>query len=521
MGLIHSSWLLFIYFSSYLSVVHAAIPDRNLILAQLEKNGACCTTLDYFLPNKVHLNDILDVEYQQSQQSFWSAQERSLNPTCIVIPTSTQDVSIAVSILYVAYEASVNGCQFAVRGAGHTPHAGAANIDGGVTIDMQSMDQVTVSADQQQVSVGSGNRFGNIYTTLDDLNLVMTAGRVSTVGIGGLTIGGGVSFFSGRYGFACDNINAFEIVLANGTITTASSASNPSLFRALKGGNNNFGIVTRFDAKLRPQTAFWGGTISQPITNKEAFYDFFTNFTISANYDPYSALISIFAWVSGVPTIIHTPVYTDGDVAWPPPTFAPLDAMPKLSTTIRKAKLSKFTDEIATTASPTTGRYNLFVTVSYVNDPEVASEFMAEIFDLTDNTINELLTVVGLIPTLTFQPLPHVLYSKSSLTGGNVLGLDRFQYDLVNVLYTISWQFPTDSERVETAFQELEAAIIAKAKERGIYNEWIYLNYAAQWQDPIQSYGSANVQFLREVSRQYDPSGLFQEAVPGGFKLGI
>ncbi|KAF2278012.1 oxidoreductase FAD-binding protein [Westerdykella ornata] len=498
-----------------------SFPDPKSILEQLRRTGACCTALDYFLPGKVHFNNIGDTEYHASQKSFWSAQEQSLSPACIVIPTTTQDVSIAVAILSVGHQASISRCKFAVRGAGHTPQAGAANIDGGVTIDMQSMNQVAVSSDQKIVSIGSGNRWGNVYPTLDRQNLAMIGGRVSPVGAGGLITGGGISYFSGRYGFACDNIQAFEIVLANGTVAVASSTTNRDLFRALKGGSNNFGIVTRFDAKLYPQTPFWGGSISQPITNKDAIFEFFTNFTVSANYDPYSALLTDFAWLAGIPTIVHQPIYTNGNATWPPPAFEALDSMPKLTSTMRKDRLASFTDELAATSAVTNGRNNLFLTTTFANRVDVTADFMGEVFELADAAAKELITVVGLVFTMTFQPLPYAVYSKSASTGGNVLGLDRFRDDLINLLFTISWQLPLDNARVEARLKALETDINNLARSKGILNEFIYLNYASAWQDPIRAYGDANVGFLRGVSRKYDPNGLFQRAVPGGFKLGI
>jgi FAD/FMN-containing dehydrogenase len=336
-----------------------------------------------------------------------------------------------------------------------------------------------------------------------------------------LIVAGGISFFSGRYGFACDNIQAFEVVLANGTIATASSSSNPTLFQALKGGSSNFGIVTRFDAKLYPQDEFWGGTLAHPITNKDAVIEYLTNFTVSENYDPYSALLSDFAWVAGIPTIVHQAYYTDGSATWPPPAFAELDAMPKVATTIRKDELTSFTNEIQTTLSFTNGRYNHLSTLTFINKPGLTEDFISEVYDLADATAKELLAVVGLAFTLTFQPLPYALYSKSAATGGNVLGLDRFQDDLINMLFTLSWQLPLDNARIETTMKRLEDDIEALSRERGLFNEFVYLNYAAEWQEPLDGYGEANVEFMRSVSRRYDPNGLFQKGVPGGFKLGI
>lgn len=82
------------------------------------------------------------------------------------------------------------GCQFAIRSGGHTPWAGASNINAGVTIDMSSINQVTVSADQSYTSVGPGNRWVDVYLKLDALGLAVPGGRVSTVGVGGLVTGG-------------------------------------------------------------------------------------------------------------------------------------------------------------------------------------------------------------------------------------------------------------------------------------------------------------------------------------------
>jgi hypothetical protein len=278
--------------------------------------------------------------------------------------------------------------------------------------------------------------------------------------------------------------------------------------------------VTRFDAKLYKQNSFWGGSIIQPATNKEAIFNFFVTFTNSSTYDPYAALITNFAWLEGVPSVINDVVYTRGDVAWPPPAYTSLDAMPKLASTMRIAHLTNITNELGASALPTTGRNNLLVTVTFVNKGNVSAEFMSQAWDLADATAKQLITVVGLVYTMTLQPLPYTIYSKSAATGGNVLGLDRFHEDLINMLFTLSWQLPTDNARVEAAMQKLESDILALEKKMGVFNEFVYLNYAAQWQDPLAGYGAENVAFMRSVSKKYDPNGVFQKGVPGGFKVG-
>ncbi|OCK78514.1 putative oxidoreductase [Lepidopterella palustris CBS 459.81] len=512
MSLSKSATILIILLNSL--SIEATLPDINVVKSQLKQSGTCCSSLGYFLPGKVHYNLLTDLGYQNSLLSYWSQQEQSIHPACIVIPTSSNDVSLAVYVLNTAYSMSMRECQFAIRSAGHTPQAGAANIDGGITIDLQSLDEVTVSSDYGVASIGTGNRWGNIYPTLDALNLAMIGGRVSDVGVGGLMTGGGVSFFSGRYGFACDNVLNYEVVLASGAIVNANSTSNPSLYRALKGGSNNLGIITRFDVRLFSQGPFWGGTLTQPITNKDAVISFIANFTNSATYDPSAALITNFAWDNGIPLIIHDIEYTKPQPY--PPIFSPLFALPQIDNTMRIAPLSSFTTEIAASSGPTTdGRSNLFATLT--STPSEA--FMSAFYSLVDATVTSLSHVTDLLFTLTYQPLPYTLYSKSGATGGNVLGLDRFSADFVNALAVVSWALPSDDAVVYAAVQQLFEDGEALAKSMGVWNEFVYLNYAAQWQKPVSGYGETNRAFLEEVSMEVDPGGLFQTQVPGGFKL--
>jgi hypothetical protein len=215
---------------------------------------------------------------------------------------------------------------------------------------------------------------------------------------------------------------------------------------------------------------------------------------------------------------MHTATYTNGSASWPPPAFAPLVAMPKLSSTIRKAKITSFANEIGGTASISQGKNNFFVTMSFVNDPAVSPGFMAQVYTLVDEAAQDLFLALGLALTMAFQPMPHVLYSKDA--DKNVLGLGRFEDDLVNLLFTVIWPNPLDNQRVYDRMRVLENDLIALAKEMEIYNEWVYLNYASQWQDPIARYGASEVAFMKSVSKEYDPQGIFQKAVPGGFKLG-
>lgn len=91
------------------------------------------------------------------------------------------------------------------------PASGFANINGGVTIDMTTLSSVTINNDHTVVSIGSGAQWLNVYTYLDTLDLSVAGGRNGLVGVGGLTLGGGISYFAPRVGWACDNVANFEV----------------------------------------------------------------------------------------------------------------------------------------------------------------------------------------------------------------------------------------------------------------------------------------------------------------------
>ena len=144
------------------------------------------------LPGKVLLPS--DPTYEASKTSYFSLQEENLSPACIVTPHNTVDVAKAVKALAAIYESSSHLAQFAVRGGGHATWAGSASIEGGAVIDMTSIKEVTVNSDQSVTSVGAGAKWSDVYMYLDSKNLAVSGGRAAQVGVGGLTLGGLLSF---------------------------------------------------------------------------------------------------------------------------------------------------------------------------------------------------------------------------------------------------------------------------------------------------------------------------------------
>lgn len=144
---------------------------------------SCCALIQDAVPSKLVYAG--NSSYAATLSGYWSAQEGSIQPACIFQPTETAEVSQAVAIL-----AQYPQCQFAVKGGGHTPWSGSANIQDGITFDMAGFDMIEVSDDNTTTGVGSGLRWVDVYLKLDSLDLATSGGRDADVGVAGLTLGG-------------------------------------------------------------------------------------------------------------------------------------------------------------------------------------------------------------------------------------------------------------------------------------------------------------------------------------------
>lgn len=185
-------------------------------------------------------------------------------------PNCADDVSIAIKVLTKGANEDGSTCKFAVKSGGHTPWAGANDIDGGISIDLDYINSTILSGDSQYISLGTGSTWLNVYNSLNGTGLATAGARCALAGVGGVTLGGGISFFAPRVGFTSDNVISYEVVIASGEIIYANSTSHSDLFKALKGGSGNFGIVTRFDVSTfeNGNGELWGGVIVNPATSE-------------------------------------------------------------------------------------------------------------------------------------------------------------------------------------------------------------------------------------------------------------
>lgn len=180
------------------------------------------------------------------------------HPAAIARCASQADV--ARSVVF----ATERDLEIAVRSGGHDI-LGASVCDGGLVIDLSAMKSIQVDSRARSLRCGPGLRAGEVERATQPFGLAAALGCNPVVGISGLTLGGGIGWFAGKYGATCDNLIRAEVVGADGQIRRASREENPDLFWALQGGGGNFGIVSSLAYRLHPVTQVLGGLLAYPI----------------------------------------------------------------------------------------------------------------------------------------------------------------------------------------------------------------------------------------------------------------
>ncbi|KAI0404734.1 putative oxidoreductase [Xylaria palmicola] len=481
---------------------------------QLKLAATCCAALAALFPNITSFPS--SQTYNASVSSYSYLQAASLRPDCVISPETTEDVARAVRLLTHRSPSLADGgeegaCPFAIRSGGHASKANAANIDGGVTFDLRRLNSVSVDPSWSTASVGVGNTWGAVYAELDAMNLSVNGGRVASVGVGGLSLGGGISFSGTRYGWTSDTITNFEVVLANGSIVDANATSNPDLHWALRGSSNNLGVVTRIDLETFEQGPIWGGTLTCPGSAWADTARELAKINSPDTYDEYAALFS--SWVYSGPTgtvVSNTVVYTKA--VENPQVFAGFTSLPRLAGTTGISNLSSFAVELDN--QPLHNRRLLWATNTMVSTEAMIN---ATYFRFNES-LQAFGSVADIVLAYTLEPFPPALYARHGDANPFGLGTNKHQSLLVSSFNAL-WTDPADDDKVEEATRALIDAIDDDAKRLGAYNPFLYLNYGAPWQDPIASYGAENVKRLRKVVREVDPEGVFTHQVPGGFKI--
>lgn len=171
--------------------------------------------------------------------------------------------------------------EIAVRGGGHNV-GGRATVDGGLMIDLAPMKGIHVDAKARTARCQGGVTWGEFNRATQLHGLATTGGAISTTGVAGLTLGGGLGWLMPKYGMALDNLVSAEVVTADGKVLIASESDNPDLFWGLRGGGGNFGVVTSFEFRLHPVgPIIYGGLVAHPFEKARDILRFYREATVS------------------------------------------------------------------------------------------------------------------------------------------------------------------------------------------------------------------------------------------------
>ncbi|KAI2619381.1 FAD-binding domain-containing protein [Hypomontagnella submonticulosa] len=463
---------------------------------------------------KAGLSDIVYVPgeqaYEAREESYWSLTPR-LHPWAIVQPRNTDEVSKAVKALV-----KTPGCNFAIRSGGHMSWVGAGNnIEDGITIDLGLMNKTTYNLETKIASLQPGSRWTNVYDYVEKHGVMVAGGREGLVGVGGLLTGGGLTFYTCRYGLGCDQVANYEVVLADGSIVEANSTTNPDLFRVLKGGHNNFGIITRFDMRTFEAKDVFDGDVVFSKAAANDVIDAYVDFSTYLAKNPDSHVLAIWFFMPKSEQHIINLVLTNLDGVENPKAFEKFMAIPGGQPNLKKKSIAR---KVSAFLLPS-GRQSAWLTLTFKVDAQVMRKASAEFENMTEK-LRKHIPDSNFNISMVFQPLLASWSQHSVARGGNILGLEQLSDDCVVLVTGLEVETVELLNEVATpALKEMFAEIEACAKSLDKLVDFLYLNYCDGSQNPLRTYGEENIKRMKEASAKYDPTGVFQERVPGGYKI--
>jgi len=403
-------------------------------------------------------------------------------PGLIARCSNTADVRDAVNLGRAA------GIEMSVRGGGHNV-AGLAATDGGLMIDLAPMRGTHVDPVRRQVRAQAGVTWNEYNRAADVYGLATTGGVISTTGIAGLTLGGGLGWLMGKYGMAADNLESAEVVLADGRVVTASEADDADLFWAIRGGGGNFGVVTSFEYRAHPVNMIYGGIAAHALAAAGDVFDFYRQFTKSLPDE-----ITSFAGLVHAPDgsgmkIVATPVCHCGDLKQAESDLKPMREFgPPLLDLIGPMPYPVINTLLD--AGFPVGALNYWKSAFFTELSDAAVRTMVDAFEAAPSTMSGMVVehlhgeVTRIDPTATAFPHRRPGY---------------------NLAITGEWLEPSETEAnvrwVRETFAALEPFMAPQ----------VYVNYLADDDSARtrEAYGP-NYDRLVELKRRYDPENRFR-----------
>jgi FAD/FMN-containing dehydrogenase len=402
-------------------------------------------------------------------------------PALIAQCRSTADVIDALSLARSA------GLEVAVRGGGHGV-AGRASTDGGLMIDLAPMKGVHVDPRQQTVRAEPGLTWQEFNRAAALHGLATTGGVVSTTGIAGLTLGGGIGWLMGRYGLTVDNLISAEVVTATGDVLTASDDEHADLFWALRGGGGNFGVVTSFEYRADPVREVLAGPVLHQHSDARDVLAFHREYTATSPDD-----------LTAGAALLHAPDGSDTKVAALMPCHCGEPGTAAADVEPLQAYGTPVADLVAPMPYPTV---NTLLDAAF---PKGALNYWKSGFlpELTDDAIDVLVDAFDCVPsTMSGIFLDHLHGAATRVAPGSTAFPHR--EEAFSVLIIGQWADGSDTDVnigwVQQTFELLRPHL----------SDARYTNFLAADDSGVvrQGYGN-NYERLADIKRAYDPDNVF------------
>ena len=415
-------------------------------------------------------------EYETASRSVLA----SGSPAYVLRPRSVGDVQAGVRF------AAGAGLLLSVRGGGHS-FAGFGTNDGGVVIDLSNLANVEIiDKERHLVRIGGGATWGQVEAGLAAHGLAISSGDTKSVGVGGLTLTGGIGWKVRKHGLALDNVAAAEVVTASGQVVPASAQQNPELFWAIRGGGGNFGIVTAFEFVAHPTTDVFYGKITFPASEAATVLQGWADYLRSAPEELTSVVDFANPFAGGPEAPVEIYVAFDGDA--PHLAAQAIDPIRRLGTVISDdVALKPYADTLVDGTPPPPGIQ--FVTRSAFVDQESVPEVLQILAEVRASEQSPFITVRSVGGAVSRIPDDATAYAHR-------------QAELMFVT-TAAGPKPV-VEAARPVLEEIWGRLAPHVN--GAYANFLS---SATGEDTAAIYPAQTHKRLAAVKRQYDPGNLF------------
>lgn len=409
-------------------------------------------------------------------------------PKVIVRAEQVADVVAAVNF------ARDGGLELSVKGGGHSAPGFGSNDDG-VVIDLSLLNSVQVDPQAARARAGGGTTWGQFNEATHAYGLATTGGIVSTTGIGGLTLGGGIGYLARAHGLSIDNLLSAQVVTADGLVKVASEHQYPDLFWALRGGGGNFGVVTSFEYQLHPVKDIYAGMFLYEVGRAGDLLRFFREFIKDAPkaYGAFPAF-QIAPPLEFIPPERHGDTFCASIVQW----AGPLDQGEGAMKPFREVA-----PVVAEMAGPMP--YPVLNGAFDALFPKGIRSYWKGSFvtGLTDEAIDVHVEHGSNVPEVTATMHLYPINGACHDVGADDTAFAYRHADFATVILC-AWQDPAvDGERVKWVRDYYDA--IAPHSEPGGYVNFM----SNDDQSKVKANYGANFARLSQIKRAYDPENLF------------